>query len=104
MSQLLGREVVKYKKLPPWPEVLPDPTTRLVTTAPSAQMHTGPSSDNSGQSLSISQVETEDELSTEEDDDEDEEENEEEEEEEEGEESSESGEVCCFREHFHLVS
>lgn len=66
MSQLLGRDVAKYKELPEWPLVPPDPTTRCVNVAP-LQAHTGASSDHSGQSPSISQQETEDEDSIEDD-------------------------------------
>ncbi|KAL5961432.1 AP-3 complex subunit beta-2, partial [Taenia solium] len=67
MSQLLGRDMAKYRELPEWPLVPPDPTTRCVNVAP-LQSHTGASSDHSGQSLSISQQETEDEESIEDDD------------------------------------
>nr|CDS22201.1 AP 3 complex subunit beta 2 [Echinococcus granulosus] len=69
MSQLLGRGMAKYKELPEWPLVPPDPTTRCVNVAP-LQSHTGASSDHSGQSLSISQQETEDEESIEDDEEE----------------------------------
>ncbi|KAL5105653.1 AP-3 complex subunit beta-2 [Taenia crassiceps] len=75
MSQLLGRELAKYKELPEWPLVPPDPTTRCVTVAP-PQSHTGASSDHSGRSLSISQQETEDEDSIEQDNEAEENENE----------------------------
>ncbi|VDK36462.1 unnamed protein product [Taenia asiatica] len=67
MSQLLGRNIAKYRELPEWPLVPPDPTTRCVNVAP-LQSHTGASSNHSGQSLSISQQETEDEESIGDDD------------------------------------
>uniref|UniRef100_A0A0R3WLS4 AP complex subunit beta n=1 Tax=Hydatigena taeniaeformis TaxID=6205 RepID=A0A0R3WLS4_HYDTA len=76
MSQLLGRDMAKYKELPEWPLVPPDPTTRCVSAAP-PQSHAGASSDHSGQSMSISQQETEDEESIEDNDDVEEDEEEE---------------------------
>ncbi len=63
MSQLLGRRLPGYKDLPEWPLVPPDPTTRQVSAPPQS---TTPQSDKSGQSLSISQQETETESSSDE--------------------------------------